>query len=88
MRDESDENYFSLWGTIKRMYNAVLEFIRSFTIATEKGSEYKEGWLLKLARALGIILPGISNHTPQDYVNVTRLSPSFVFQIHRDVAIT
>ncbi|KAJ4878676.1 alpha/beta-Hydrolases superfamily protein [Raphanus sativus] len=87
LRDESDEKYFSLWGIIRRMYNAVLEFIRSFTIATEKGSEYKEGWLLKLARALGIILPGISNHTPQDYVNVTRLSPSFVFQIHRDVAI-
>ncbi|CAF1717055.1 triacylglycerol lipase OBL1 [Brassica napus] len=88
LRDESDENYFSLWGIIKRMHNAVLEFIRSFTITREKGSEFKEGWLLKLARALGIILPGISNHTPQDYVNVTRLSPSFVFQIHRDVAIT
>ncbi|KAL0747173.1 hypothetical protein Bca101_029175 [Brassica carinata] len=88
LRDESDENYFSLWGIIKRMHNAVLEFIRSFTITREKGSEFEEGWLLKLARALGIILPGISNHTPQDYVNVTRLSPSFVFQIHRDVAIT
>ncbi|CAH2043169.1 unnamed protein product [Thlaspi arvense] len=88
LRDESDKNFFSLWGIIRMIYNAVLEFIRSFTIVTEKGSEYSEGWLLKVARVLGIIVPGISNHTPQDYVNATRLSPPIVFQVHRDVSIT
>lgn len=70
------------------MYNGILELIRSFTIVAEKGSEFKEGWLLKVGRVLGIIFPGISNHTPQDYVNATRLTPSSVFQIHRDIFIT
>ncbi|CAA7056886.1 unnamed protein product [Microthlaspi erraticum] len=88
LRDESDENYFSMWGITRLMSNAVLELKRSFTIVTEKGSEFKEGWLLKVARVLGIIVPGISNHTPQDYVNATRLSPPYVFEIHRDVSIT
>ncbi|CAE6262966.1 unnamed protein product [Arabidopsis arenosa] len=72
----------------KMVYIAILEFIRSFTIVTEKGSEFREGWLLKGGRAMGIIVPGVSNHTPQDYVNATRLTPPCVFQIHRDVSIT
>lgn len=80
--------YFSLRGIIRLMYNAALEFTRSFTIVTEKGSEFREGWLLKSVRVLGIIFPGVSNHTPQDYVNATRLSPPHVFQIHRDVSIS
>ncbi|CAL9245121.1 unnamed protein product [Arabidopsis halleri] len=88
LREQSDENFFSLRGIIKMVYIAVLEFIRSFTIVTEKGSEFREGWLLKGGRAMGIIVPGVSNHTPQDYVNATRLTPPCVFQIHRDVSIT
>lgn len=88
LRDEPDENYFSMWGITRLMGNAVLELKRSYTIVTEKGSEFKEGWLLKVARVLGIIVPGISNHTPQDYVNATRLSPPSVFEIHKDVSIT
>ncbi|KAL1196527.1 Triacylglycerol lipase OBL1 [Cardamine amara subsp. amara] len=88
LREESDENYFSLRGIIRMMYNGILELIRSFTIVAEKGSEFKEGWLLKIGRVLGIMVPWISNHAPQDYVNATRLTPSSVFQIHRDVFIT
>ncbi|KAG7539439.1 Fungal lipase-like domain [Arabidopsis suecica] len=88
LREQLDENFFSLRGIIKMVYIAILEFIRSFTIVTEKGSEFREGWLLKGGRAMGIIVPGVSNHTPQDYVNATRLTPPCVFQIHRDVSIT
>lgn len=87
MREQSDDDFFALRGIIKMMWNAILELIRSFTIVTEKGSEFREGWLLKGGRILGIIVPGISNHTPHDYVNATRLTPPCVFQIHRDVSI-
>ncbi|CAN8251383.1 unnamed protein product [Cochlearia groenlandica] len=88
IRDETDENYFSFWGITRMMYDAMMEFIRSFTIVNEKGSEFREGWLLKFGRVLGIIVPGISNHTPQDYLNATLLTSPFVFHTHRDVAIT
>lgn len=88
MRDQPDDDFFALREIIKMMWSAILELIRSFTIVTEKGSEFKEGWLLKGGRVLGIIVPGISNHTPHDYVNATRLTSPCVFQIHRDVSIT
>ncbi|XP_010478603.1 PREDICTED: uncharacterized protein LOC104757548 [Camelina sativa] len=88
LREDSDENFFSLRWIIKIMHGAILELIRSFTIVTEKGPEFREGWLLKGGRVLGIIVPGVSNHTPQDYVNATLLTPPSVFQIHRDVSIT
>ncbi|ESQ31189.1 hypothetical protein EUTSA_v10004113mg [Eutrema salsugineum] len=88
LRDQSDENYFSLRGIIKMRCSGIMELIRSFTIVTEKGSEFREGWLLKGSRFLGIIFPWISNHGPQDYVNALRLTPPCVFEIYRDVSIS
>ncbi|KAL5557058.1 hypothetical protein UlMin_039294 [Ulmus minor] len=68
-----NKNYFDLSDTISKHLNAVWEFIRGFIIPFVKGPEYKESWTLKALRVFGLIIPGVSAHNTQDYVNVTRL---------------
>lgn len=79
MEEEPNKNYFSPLGAIPMMVNSFLELIRSFTIAYKKGAEYKEGCFLRVFRIIGLVMPGISAHSTQDYVNATRLGSSKVF---------
>ncbi|XP_038724079.1 triacylglycerol lipase OBL1-like [Tripterygium wilfordii] len=82
VEEEPHKNYVSLLATIPRMINALWELIRSFIIRYRKGPEYAEGWLLILVRLVGVALPGLSAHNPQDYVNLTRLgSPEIYTQL-------
>jgi hypothetical protein len=46
---------------------------RSFIIPYIQGSDYKESWLMKMLRVVGLVFPGLAAHCPQDYVNATRL---------------
>ena len=59
--------------------NAFWELVRSFTIPRRKGPEYKEGNFMRLFRIIGLVMPGIPAHSPQDYVNCTRLGSSQIF---------
>ncbi|CAN4085090.1 unnamed protein product [Withania somnifera] len=68
-----EQKLFGLRFVIPLYLNAGWELIRSFTMGTMYGPEYEETWESVLLRALGLLLPGISAHSPVDYVNSIRL---------------
>lgn len=82
--EEPNKNYFSPLRTIPMMVNAFGELVRSFTIKHSKGPDYKEGGLMRVFRVIGLAVPGMPAHSPQDYVNATRLGSSKVFQKSKD----
>jgi hypothetical protein len=73
VRLEPNKNYEGLLWVIPKCVNAVWELVRSFIIPYTKGLEYKESWLMKMIRVVGLVFPGLAEHCPQDYVNATRL---------------
>ncbi|CAI9115785.1 OLC1v1016778C2 [Oldenlandia corymbosa var. corymbosa] len=73
LEEEPNKNYFSVPSILPSALNAIFELARSFIIPFARGKEYKEGLAEIMFRLIGLIFPGISNHGPQDYVNLTRL---------------
>ncbi|KAK4744039.1 hypothetical protein SAY87_010351 [Trapa incisa] len=74
LEEEPNKNYFSLLWVIPKILNAVWEFVRSFILPCIEGPNYRETFVLKSLRLMGIFtVPGIPAHSPQDYVNLTRL---------------
>ncbi|KAF3503136.1 hypothetical protein F2Q69_00041465 [Brassica cretica] len=80
--EEPNKNYFNILWAIPKIMNSVWEMIRSFIIPYWKGEEYREGWFLKCYRVLGLLIPGIPAHAPNEYVNVTLLGN--LFDSHHD----
>ncbi|XP_010549231.1 PREDICTED: uncharacterized protein LOC104820486 [Tarenaya hassleriana] len=71
--DQPNKNYFSILWFIPKLLTAVWELIRSFIIPFWKGKDFKENWLMRLIRVMGLLLPGASDHFPCDYVSSMRL---------------
>ncbi|KAK1287307.1 hypothetical protein QJS10_CPB19g02012 [Acorus calamus] len=76
MQEEPNRNYFALKYLIPKHLNSVWEFIRGLTIGYIEGPEYKEGWFSMQVRMVGLVIPGLSAHSPTDYVNCVRLGRS------------
>nr|GMD99399.1 uncharacterized protein LOC109153144 [Ipomoea batatas] len=73
LEEEPNKNYFSLLWVMPKMMNAGFELMRGFMLPWINGGDYREGWVLTLGRTAGLLIPGISDHGPEDYVNLTRL---------------
>ncbi|KAH0670898.1 hypothetical protein KY289_025391 [Solanum tuberosum] len=74
--EEPDKNGSFLLLFIPKMLNAAWELMRSCILPCVHGRKYQEGGLLLFMRVVGLLLPGMPAHCPQDYVNSTRLGSS------------
>ncbi|KAF2324370.1 hypothetical protein GH714_013173 [Hevea brasiliensis] len=82
--EEPNKNYFNLFWAIPKNLNAAWELIRSFIIPCVKGRNYGESWFMTLFRIIGLAIPGLSAHIPQDYDNSTRLGSLPPLELHQD----
>ncbi|KAK3030108.1 hypothetical protein RJ639_038857, partial [Escallonia herrerae] len=74
--EEPNKNYFSPISIIPKTLNAIWELIRSFVIPYTEGPHYKECFVLRMLRLMGLVMAGIPAHSLQDYGNATRLGAS------------
>lgn len=84
MKEEPNKNYFSIVWVIPKYLTAFLELIRSFILPYWKGREYRESHTERMFRIVGLIIPGLSAHSPKDYVDVTRLGPDLIPTISKN----
>ncbi|KAG6595033.1 Lipase, partial [Cucurbita argyrosperma subsp. argyrosperma] len=87
LEEEPFKNYFSIVGAVLMRIHACFEIGRSFTIGWRRGKEYEERMCFRIVRLLGLLLPGIPAHCPQDYVNSTRLGSTGSLNSEYDVKI-
>ncbi|KAL4302766.1 hypothetical protein GQ457_10G002020 [Hibiscus cannabinus] len=63
----------SFMVSMDMIMSAMYELVRSFTIQYTEGPYYKEGWLSRATRIPGLVMPGVSDHSPLGYVSCTCL---------------
>ncbi|KAK4267117.1 hypothetical protein QN277_023944 [Acacia crassicarpa] len=81
VNEEPNKNLFGLRYFIPEHLNAAWELMRSLVMGYIYGPDYKEGWFSIFARVLGLALPGISAHSPTNYVNSIRLGKDRTIQM-------
>lgn len=79
--EEPNRNYFGIRYLLPEYINAYWELIRALTMRYTYGPEYEEGWFSVLLRVVGLAFPGISAHSPTDYVNSVRLGKEQTVQM-------
>lgn len=73
---EEPNRNFSFVYFIPIRINAVWELAQSLLLHYIKGREFKETKWSRLFRIVGLVIPGISSHSPVNYVNAVRLGSS------------
>lgn len=84
LAEEPNKNYFSIFALIPMFANAFWELIRSFIMYYQNGPEYCETFSCRGWRVIGLLIAGVPDHGPQDYVNLTRLGSPELFLISSD----
>ncbi|KAK9131567.1 hypothetical protein Sjap_012054 [Stephania japonica] len=73
VEEEPNRNYFGFRYLIPEYVNAGWELVRGLSMRYMYGEDYKEAWCSIFLRLMGLAIPGVSAHSPTDYVNSVRL---------------
>eukprot|EP00253_Pinus_taeda_P005934 PITA_05934 len=76
--EEVPNRNFSILYFIPSMIIAMWELVHSLIMRYTKGEDFMEGWFSLSFRFMGILIPGISAHSPLNYVNAIKLSPALI----------
>jgi hypothetical protein len=76
LEEEPNPNYFSVGRMVTMHLNAAWEvFYAMILITWQHGKEYSESAFSLMSRTMGLMVPGVSGHSPTNYVNAVRLGP-------------
>ncbi|KAI3891525.1 hypothetical protein MKX03_029048 [Papaver bracteatum] len=85
---EPNKNYFNPAKVLLMSLTGGFELIRCFFIGYVMGPDYSETWCMALLRLFaGMIIPGLPAHFPREYLNVTRLASSNIYDIPPDQTV-
>ncbi|KMT04710.1 hypothetical protein BVRB_7g168920 [Beta vulgaris subsp. vulgaris] len=81
VEEEPNKNFYGIRYLIPAHVNAAWELIRGLLMGYLYGVDYQEDWYSIFVRVVGLVLPGISAHSPRDYVNSVRLGREYAVQM-------